>query len=249
MSVAIIVQLPRLSTAARRRTITFRFPIRDVAMESATVIATGSPSGMAETARATARKKTSVYGVPCAREMAAIRRHAPMTRNPMFRENFSILTRSGGFEDPVVATASAIVPTSVFWPVATTTPMPRPVMTVVPAKVTFPRSPIDASASASARFFLTATDSPVSSDSSTVRLAACMRRRSAGTRIPDSRRTMSPGTMVAESTSSSFPPRLTCAVIRSRLCRRLALFSAFHSCTSPITAFKKTTARMKPASL
>ncbi|OPZ20407.1 MAG: hypothetical protein BWZ10_00668 [candidate division BRC1 bacterium ADurb.BinA364] len=53
LSLAIIVQLPNPSTAASRRTTTPRRAMRVVATANATVIATGNPSGIADTASAT----------------------------------------------------------------------------------------------------------------------------------------------------------------------------------------------------
>ena len=59
LSVAIRVQLPSPSTAVSRRTMTFRRAIRVVATASATVMATGNPSGIADTANAITMKKVS----------------------------------------------------------------------------------------------------------------------------------------------------------------------------------------------
>lgn len=66
-----MVQLPRLSTAVSLRTITLRFDIRLVAMERATVKATGNPSGIAETARATTKKKIAAKSIPFMRKIIA----------------------------------------------------------------------------------------------------------------------------------------------------------------------------------
>ena len=54
------MQLPSPSTAVSLRTITFRLAIRRTAIDKATVIATGRPSGIAATTKATAIKKTSI---------------------------------------------------------------------------------------------------------------------------------------------------------------------------------------------
>ncbi|KAF5056430.1 hypothetical protein DSECCO2_367280 [anaerobic digester metagenome] len=112
---------------------TFRPAIRDVAIESATVRATGSPSGIAETASATARKKTSRGGTPWPRTMIASSPVAARTAMLIFREKSSMRRTSGGLPVSDAVTVSAICPISVCWPVATTTPLPRPVMTVLPA--------------------------------------------------------------------------------------------------------------------
>ncbi len=64
LSLAIMVQLPNPSTAASFLTITFFLAILEVEIERATVMATGRPSGIAETARATERKNMSCSGIP-----------------------------------------------------------------------------------------------------------------------------------------------------------------------------------------
>ena len=76
----------------------------------------------------------------------------------------------------------------------------------------FMRSPSAASSptSASARFS-TGTDSPVSADSSHLRLADWMRRASAGTKSPASSSSMSPGTTAEASITVSWPSRSTLA--------------------------------------
>ena len=68
LSLAISVQLPKPSTAASRRTITPRRAIRAVPMDRATVKATGSPSGMADTAKATEKRNISVNAVVVKRD-------------------------------------------------------------------------------------------------------------------------------------------------------------------------------------
>ena len=250
LSLAMQVQLPRLSTAAIRRTITCRFAMREAATESTTVSATGRPSGMAETASATTKKKTSTRGMPRANAIAPRSAPAPTTAIEIFRANSSIRRTSGGFALSTEAIEVAIPPTCVRPAVATTTPLARPNAIVLPAKAMVHRSATGASGgSAPPAPFSTATDSPVSRDSSIRRSRASSSRRSAGTRRPDSSRTTSPGTRSSAGTSSVLPERRTVAVVVSRVRRAWALRSAFHSWTVPTAALTRTTIMMKTASV
>ncbi len=90
-------------------------------------------------------------------------------------------------------------PSSVLCPVATASPTATPPVTTVPANANRRRpvaeSPSRRSPSASAPpAFLTGRDSPVRTDSSTVRLRFWRRKMSAGTLSPSDRTTMSPWT-------------------------------------------------------
>ena len=230
LSLAMQVQLPRLSTAAIRRTITFRSAIRAAAIERTTVSATGMPSGMAETARATIERKTSPGGSPRASAIAPRRAPAPTTPRAMRWVNCSMRTRSGGFALSTPVIDSAIRPIWVYSAVATTTPAARPLATALPANAMVQRSATGVSGgSGPPAPFSTATDSPVRADSSTRRSRASSRRRSAGTRRPDSRRTTSPRTRSSAGTSRTRSSRRTCALAVSKLRRASALRSAFCS--------------------
>ena len=93
-------------------------------------------------------------------------------------------------------------------------------------------------------FFSTGTDSPVRDDSSTRICAASIRRRSAGTIVPASRRTTSPGTRSRARTVVLSPSRTTWAsgaAISLRLC---SACSARLSCVAPTNALRITIARM-----
>ncbi len=164
------VQEPSASTATSRRTITLRRAIRRMPMASATVSATGRPSGMADTARATASKKISPSGIPRISATPAMSKAATPTRMATPWVNFSIRTSRGAFAALLYSTASAMRPSSVSRAVLTTTPRPRPRFTIVPAKAMLIRSPNALSAvNILSESFITATDSPVSRDSSTFR--------------------------------------------------------------------------------
>ncbi len=248
LSDAITVQEPSPSTAAIRRTITERLAMREAATESTTVSATGSPSGMAETASATATKKTSESGVPRQSSIPASTTAAPTTAMLIVRANRSIRSISGGRVPSPRETAAAIAPNSVSPPVATVTPVARPDVTTVPAWAMESRSATGASAATGCVDFSTGSDSPVRADSSTARSSTSTSRRSAGTRFPDSSSTRSPGTTSSDGTERSRPPRTTRTSVSSRWRRASAALSAFHSWKVPTTALTSTTTRMKAAS-
>ncbi len=93
---------------------------------------------------------------------------------------------SGGSDSRARPTWLAIRPIWVDRPVAVTTPLPRPWVTMLPAKQRSNRSDIGASsATAISAFLVTASDSPVSIDSSIARLWVEVSRRSAGTLSPE----------------------------------------------------------------
>ncbi len=96
--------------------------------------------------------------------------------------------------------------------------------------------------------FVTGPDSPVSSASSTVRLWASTRRRSAGTREPAATRTRSPGTRSSAGRVRGWPSRTTSAVGATRAPRASSARSARASCTAPRRTFRTTMARMASAS-
>lgn len=218
LSLAIIVQLPSPSTAASRRTITARRAIRAVATASATVIATGSPSGVAETASATAKRNISPSGYPLRYPARPTRIETASTTNATVRANFSSRISSGGGPAAVPTTSRASSPTAVAEPVATTSPCPRPRDTIEPAYAMFRRSAsVSTAPPVQPGSLVTGIDSPERSDSSISSPCAVRRRRSAGTRFPDSRSTRSPGTRPSAAISWTSPSRRTVARI-SRSC-------------------------------
>ncbi|MFW5395460.1 MAG: hypothetical protein XXXNARYT_001188 [Candidatus Accumulibacter regalis] len=128
-----IVVLPSVSTAVSLRMIARRLAIRATPMASVMVIAAGSPSGIAPTASATAAMNISKAEEP---------RHIPTTKvstasRPMAISSQLLKTAILRVRGVVRSGASAINcemrPVSVWSPVATTTPAPRPVIITVPA--------------------------------------------------------------------------------------------------------------------
>ncbi len=144
---------------------------------------------------------------------------------------------------------SAMWPISVFIPVAVTTPRPRPYVTSVPRYAVLRRSPKEASRSKiwSARLS-TGTDSPVSDASSILRFIVSSRRTSAGTKLPASTKTMSPGTTNRDGRTIRWPPRSTCASGAAIFLSAANASSALFSCTTPIAAFRITMATIAAAS-
>jgi hypothetical protein len=123
LSLATSVQLPRLSTAGSRRTMAPRFAMRRAPMASATVSATGSPSGMAETASATPNMNISATPRPWTRTPTAPSTiTAPSTVSAIALLKRSMRSTSGGVPRSVSVIVMARPPTTVAKPVATTSP-------------------------------------------------------------------------------------------------------------------------------
>ena len=80
-------------------------------------------------------------------------------------------------------------------PVPVTTPSPRPYVTFVLENTMLFRSPIPTSPSIISVSFSEATDSPVKAASSACNEFASIKRISAGTTLPASSKTISPGTI------------------------------------------------------
>ena len=110
------------------------------------------------------------------------------------------------------ASIPAMRPISVRMPVRTTRSSALPRETVVFMNTRFTCSATGSSSlSSRSEIFSTGADSPVSTDSSTARLAVTTSRPSAGTRSPGSSNTTSPGTSPRASISTTWPlahPRL-----------------------------------------
>jgi len=84
---------------------TLRRAIRAEPTESATVMATGSPTGMAETASATATKNTSAGANPRMNSTTAKAATAPTTTIPITRVSRRRRTTNGGVpaSNPAIA--------------------------------------------------------------------------------------------------------------------------------------------------
>ncbi len=212
------------------------------------VIATGRPSGIAETARAMVMPNTSASGAPRRIWPAASSSTTTTVATAIRRERARIRSSKGGgaWSGP---RARAMAPSWVRPAVAQTTPVPRPARTMLPAKAMLRRSASGVPLSRADSAFSTTADSPVNRDSSIRRSWVDSRRRSAGTAPPDSSKMTSPGARSAASISRREPSRSTVG----RTCRTFfsaaALVSARHSSAAPMPASSSSTAKMNRASL
>ena len=144
-----------------------------------------------------------------------------------------------------VATSLAILPMKVSAPVAITMASPLPATIAVPLKTILRRSKIGRRGFVrSLGCLFTATDSPVSAASSTLRLRAVMRRASAGIFSPSWRIIMSPGTTFSSAIICSSPSRITTALVSTNFLRASMVLRALPSCMAPIIALKTSTAVM-----
>ena len=128
-------------------------------------------------------------------------------------------------------------PISVSIPVVVTIISPRPRVTAVFMKAMHSRSPRPTSAPAMVSVsFSVGVLSPVRAASSISRVAATNRRPSAGTRLPASISTTSPGTSPSASISIAWPSRRTRAMFLSIFSSAERLASALASPRRPSTA-------------
>jgi hypothetical protein len=179
-------------------------------MANVNVTTAGRPSGMTATATLMAVRTRSVADSPA---IAPITTTASATTTPSSASCLPTRSRrccSGVGSDSTSWRSVAMWPSSVRIPVATTTPRPRPAATCVPEYAMHSRSPSARSSRSTGSVCLSiGSDSPVSVASSMRRLASSTRRRSAGTTVPASRWTMSPGTSSATGTVVMRPSRVT----------------------------------------
>ena len=199
LSVAILVQLPKLSTAFNFLTITFLLAIFEAAIDKTIVIAIVNPSGIAETVNATTVDNISENAYPLIYKKIDIKLARIINPTLICFVNLSIFTTSGDFVSSRSITLFAIFPNSVFFPIPTTIPLARPFIIMVPAytkSFLSNKSPVSSWLSAS---FVFVIDSPVSIDSSTNNSYVSINFKSAGTLSPDSSNTISPKVISSES--------------------------------------------------
>ncbi len=249
LSEQMVLTEPSVSTDGSRRTSAFCPTMRRAPSASSTVTTAGSDSGMAATARLTAVRIMSTgdspRSTPITKISAQIASTTRASRLPKAARRFC----SGVLRSTARSSRPATLPSSVAMPVATTRPVPRPCAAVVPLKAMLSRSPSADAASASTPVCLsTVTDSPVSADSSIFSWAISIRRRSAGTWLPASSSTMSPGTSRAAGTTCRCPERSTVARAAASCCSAASARSARQACTKPITALSNTITRIASVS-
>ena len=157
---------------------------------------------------------------------------------------------SGVSNSSWLSSIPAMLPTSVFIPVAITTPVPRPYITMDDEYAILLLSPkVHVSGNTASASFSAGTDSPVNEASWIFKFAESINRKSAGTISPSRSNTISPTTNSAAGITLSSPWRNTRAV--GALIFRSASKEdcAFFSCTMPMTAFKTTIENITLASV
>lgn len=215
---------------------------------SVMVTTAGSHSGMADTARLIATNIISMSGFPLINPMISITIHITNAMIQRSIHNFFSLFWRGVCVSLVDWTISAIAPSSVCIPVATTIPFPFPVDVIVPVNTIF-------SLSASIVFcgnifvcLLTVLLSPVNMDSSTVRFIVSINLISALILSHDSKNTISPGTKSDAGIIISLPSLMTFAVGEVSLLNMAMDFSALNSWKNPNIALRNMMAPIAIAS-
>ena len=135
LSVQIYVTEPSVSTAGKRRMRACCFTIRRAPRARDTVTTAGSASGMAATARLRAVMNISRMGSPRTSPAVKMMMQTMATVTAKRRPRTARRCCSGVADSDSSRKSVAMRPSSVRMPVATTTPQPRPVATVVPLKL------------------------------------------------------------------------------------------------------------------
>ena len=215
-----------------------------VPKESTMVTIELKASGIAATARATAKRKASPGASPLKILIPNRMAQKIMINIESFFPKSSRFTWSGVLFSDVFFRRLAIFPTSVPIPMPVTSYAPRPYVTKLPENTRFVWSPRAAPSGTSSRDFSTDKLSPVSALSSTFRLAHSTSFPSAGTQSPASRITRSPIVTSLDGICFNTPSRMTFAS-GADICFRLSRdCSAFKVCTVPRIAFIVITTRI-----
>ena len=205
---------PRVSTAGSRFTMALRAAISLVPIDNNAVTTAGRPVGIAATASVTPVTNSVSNDSSRKSPSTTTRIRATPAIEAMIFERPSSCFCSGVFSLSVFASMLAMWPISVSMPVSVTTSSPRPRVTEVFMKAMQTRSPSGTSSPTTGSVCLpTGRLSPVRAASSISRVAATRIRPSAGTRLPASTRTMSPGTSSSASISIACPSRRTLAIV------------------------------------
>ena len=210
----------------------------------------GNPSGIAATAKEIEVKNISSKSLPWKNEIIKIRIHIPTAKNPRIFPSSLNFFCNGVSSFSSCSIILAILPISVFIPVPTTTPTPRPYVARVDIKAILFWSPIGISLSGKKEAsFSEGTDSPVKADSSIFKFAVSINLKSPGIYLPASIITISPGTISSERISFKEPSLLTRALGVESSFKASKAFSALDSWITPITAFIIMTKSIIKASL
>ena len=250
LSEQMVLTEPSVSTAGRRRISALKSAMRRAPMASSTVTTAGSASGMAATARLMAVINMVKGFSPRSRPRPKMPAQTTSTTRDSCLLKVARRCCKGVLRSSASFIRLATLPSSVPMPVATTTPCARPLVTVVSLYAMLMRSPSARSLPCRvAVFFSTVTDSPVRADSSTLSCAASSRRRSAGTWLPASSSTMSPGTNSLAAMGWGLPSRSTCVRDAASWRRAAMAWSARLAWVKPMAALSTTMAMMTSVSV
>ena len=181
LSEHIIVALPNVSTAGIFLTIAFLLTSFFTPIACTIVATAGSPSGIAATASDIAVISIESTDFPVDIPIRNIITHIILARSAnVLPKLFNFFLR-GVCLSCTSFIICAILPTSVSIPIAVTYPLPLPYVTKLEENTVFFLSPIPTVPSILSVFFSTASDSPVSPDSSTFKLTVSKSLISAGT--------------------------------------------------------------------
>ena len=224
----------------------FRFAMRCTPIASDSVTVGRSPSGTNATTIPTEKMNPSLSGRPITnteRKKSAI----PIPSAITVTKRVTRLTSfcSGDRSSSTVCVMRAILPNSVFMPVAKITARPVPALTAVPANTRFGRSMIDnPSRSEASAVRRAGVDSPFRVERSTRISLSSTRRASALTWSPSERTMTSPGTSSSAGTFASCPSRTTRANCGKSILSASAAFSARNSCQNEKIALITMTAQI-----
>ncbi len=210
----------------------FFLPIRYTPAAKINVTVIGSPSGIAETDIAITMETIAVTLYPLSKPIKKVNTPTKRTITIIHLDNFFILSLSG--TSVVIAESSPdIFPMTVSTPTAVTTASAKPPCMVVPLKTIFlclkDSVASDAVSSIFSSIFSTASDSPVSEDSSISKSVICISRASAPTLSPSRKTMMSPTTSSVSGIESSAPSRMTVEVVVAKFLSAASVSSAFPS--------------------
>lgn len=247
LSTASTVTDPSASAAGSDRTIAPRAAIRRAAPASASATTAGSASGIAATARLTPATVMSRQSLPCTSPIATTSAQAATTAAASLRPSTASRRCSGVGGAPWSCSRDAIPPMQVRVPVATTTAVPEPWVTRVPACTIDVRSPTATSSSGEPVGAVSRSDgcdSPVRIASSTCSANASISRASAPTTSPSASTSTSPGTRSVVGTRCWWPSRST-RTAGAEAARSAAIAPmARRSCATPTTVLTSTTSRI-----
>ena len=227
--------LPSVSTAGNFLIMAFFLAIFVTPIDNIIVTIAGKPSGIAATASPTDVINISNGDIFLNNPITNIKTHITKQAIPKVfptPANFFCIGVSGALSSIIIF---AICPTFVFIPISVTTPSALPEVTMHEENAILTISPkLHSFFKTKFASLVAGTFSPVKLASSIFKLKLFISLQSAGTKLPDSKIIISPGTSSIASISCIFPLLLTFAVGAVIFCKASIDFSAFASCITPI---------------